>query len=264
MREKSKFIAFVLSIIPGLSHLYIGLKERAVIFFIMFVGLVGGTIGLLALTYSNGPIAIFVLGYPLLWLIALVDMFSAWKKIERRQLYNGEVFDESQFEYKLDKKTIALGLSIIPGAGHMYLGYQNKGLALMGTFFFSVFFMGWLGISIFLFTLPLIWFYSFFDCMHTVDGKEEVVNKEFIFPNVKAQWIGFGLIGIGIFILVEKILFPLINYEYRRYIQTSIVSLVFIIIGARMLMKNKKIDETIIDNNEADAPLELRGEIDEE
>ena len=255
MREKSKFIAFILSIIPGLSHLYIGLKERALIFFIMFAGLVGGTIGLLALTYSHGPIAIFVLGYPLLWLIALIDMFSAWKKIERRELYNGEVFNEATFDSKLDKKTIALGLSIIPGAGHMYLGYQNKGLALMGTFFFSVFFMGWLGISIFLFTLPLIWFYSFFDCMHTIDGNEEAINKEFVLPNVKAEWIGFGLVGIGIFILIEKILFTFINYEIRRYIQTSIVSLIFIVLGGRILMKNKKIDETVI---------EIRGEEDEE
>ena len=264
MREKSKFIAFILSIIPGLSHLYIGLKERAVIFFIMFIGLVVGTIGLMALTYRNGLIAIFVLGYPLLWLIALIDMFSAWKKIERRELYNGEVFDETKFDSKLDKKTIALGLSIIPGAGHMYLGYQNKGLALMGTFFFSVFFMGWLGISIFLFTLPLIWFYSFFDCMHTVDGNEEAINKEFIFPHVKPEWIGFGLIAIGLFIILEKILFPLIDYQIRRYIQTSIVSLVFIIIGARMLMKNKKMDETLIHKDEADnSPLELRGEVDE-
>lgn len=260
MRDKSKFIAFILSIIPGLSHLYIGLKERAIIFFIMFVGLIGGSLGLEVLTYSGVFIIILVLGYPLLWLIALVDMFSAWKKIERRELYNGEVFDERIFDSKLDKKTIALGLSIIPGAGHMYLGYQNKGLALMGTFFFSVFFMGWLGISIFLFTLPLIWFYSFFDCMHTIDGNEEAMNKEFVFPNVKPEWIGFGLVGIGLFIIVEKILFPLIGYEYRRYIQTSIVSLIFIVIGIRILMKNKKIDN--IDNTET--AIELRGEEDEE
>ncbi len=60
------------------------------------------------------------------------------------------------------KKTIAMALSIIPGAGHMYLGYQKKGLIIMGGFFFTIFFMGWLNISLFLFVLPLIWFYSFF------------------------------------------------------------------------------------------------------
>ena len=255
MREKSKFIAFILSIIPGLSHLYIGLKERAIIFFIMFAGLSIGSIGLAGMTRIGEFLIILLVGYPLLWLIALVDMFSAWKKIERREAYSGEVFDETTFDSKLDKKTIALGLSIIPGAGHMYLGYQNKGLALMGTFFFSVFFMGWLGISIFLFTLPLIWFYSFFDCMHTIDGNEEAINKEFVFPNVKPEWIGFGLIGIGLFIVLEKILFPLIDYQFRRYIQTSIVSLIFIVLGIRILMRNKKIDNSM---------LEIRGEEDEE
>ena len=255
MREKSKFIAFILSIIPGLSHLYIGLKERAIIFFIMFAGLSIGSIGLAGMTRIGEFLIILLIGYPLLWLIALVDMFSAWKKIERREAYSGEVFDETTFDSKLDKKTIALGLSIIPGAGHMYLGYQNKGLALMGTFFFSVFFMGWLGISIFLFTLPLIWFYSFFDCMHTIDGNEEAINKEFVFPNVKPEWIGFGLIGIGLFIVLEKILFPLIDYQFRRYIQTSIVSLIFIVLGIRILMRNKKIDNSM---------LEIRGEEDEE
>jgi hypothetical protein len=254
MRDKSKFVAFLLSVIPGLSHLYIGLKERALIFFIMFAGLTVGSVGM-AMTFTDGFIAILVLGYPLIWLIALIDMFSTWKKIEKREVYSGEVFNETTFDLKLDRKTIALGLSIIPGAGHMYLGYQNKGLALMGTFFFSVFFMGWLGISIFLFTLPLIWFYSFFDCMHTIDGNEEAVNKEFVLPNVKPEWIGFGLIGIGIFIILEKILFPLIDYQIRRYITTSMVSIIFIILGARILMKNKKIDNTII---------EISGEEDEE
>ena len=255
MREKSKFVAFILSAIPGLAHLYIGLKERALIFFIMFAGITVGSFGLAAISYQSEFLIILLFGYPLLWLVALIDTFSTWKKIERREIYNGEVFSESTSDFQINKKTIALGLSIIPGAGHMYLGYQSKGLALMGTFFFSVFFMGWLGISIFLFTLPLIWFYSFFDCMHTIDGNEEVVNKEFELPNVKPEWIGIGLIGIGLFIITEKILFPLINDQIRRYVQTSMVSLIFVVLGIRILMKNKKIDNTVI---------EIRGEEDEE
>ena len=45
MRDKSKFIAFILSAIPGLAHLYVGLKERALIFFIfLLVGVTGGVI----------------------------------------------------------------------------------------------------------------------------------------------------------------------------------------------------------------------------
>lgn len=256
MRGKSKFVAFILSAIPGLAHLYIGLKERAIIFFIMFAGISLGSIGLAALSGMGEFMVILLFGYPIIWLIALLDMSSARKHMERKELYNGEAFEESKFDKKIDKKTIALALSIIPGAGHMYLGYQKKGLMLMGIFFFSVFFMGWLGISIFLFTLPLIWFYSFFDCMHIVDGnQEEVEDNEFVIPNVRPEWIGYGLIGVGIFILLERILFPLISYEIRRYFQTSIVSLIFVVIGIRILIKNKKIDNT---------ELDIRGEEDEE
>ena len=101
--------------------------------------------------------------------------------------------------------------------------------------------MGWLGISLLLFLLPLIWFYSFFDAMHLVDDSQEVANNQKLeLPNIKPEWLGTGLIAIGIIIILERILLPLINYEIRRYIQTSIVSLIFIIAGAAILMKNKK------------------------
>ncbi|NMB07522.1 MAG: hypothetical protein GX981_03915, partial [Tissierellia bacterium] len=132
--------------------------------------------------------------------------------------------------------------SIIPGAGHMYLGYQKKGLIIMGGFFFTIFFMGWLNISLFLFVLPLIWFYSFFDVLHSVNGtdvKEHRINLEFL--KIKPEWIGIGLIIIGILIILERILYPLIPYEIRNYIQTSIVALIFIIGGIKLLAKNKKV-----------------------
>lgn len=241
MRNKSKFIAFVLSIIPGMAHLYIGLKERALIFFIMFAGLFAGSMGLTIILYDNDFLIIILVGYPILWLISLLDMYSAWRNIEIKQLYNSaEISQNIPMNNKFNKRSITLALSIIPGAGHMYLGYQKKGLIVMGAFSFSIFFMGWLGISLLLFLLPLIWFYSFFDAMHTVDGSsEEIKNQEIIFPEIKQEWVGFALIGIGVMIMLERVLYPLIDYEIRRYIQTSIVSLIFIIAGIRMLVKNK-------------------------
>jgi len=242
MKNKSKFIAFVLSAIPGLAHFYIGLKERALIFFMLFSGILFGSIGLGMLTYNDALLFVLIIGYPIIWLIAIIDVFSYWKKLELRQLYNNEeVFNETTVDTKLNKKTITLALSMIPGAGHMYLGYMHKGLLIMGAFFFSVFFMGWLGISFLLFLLPLIWCYSFFDAMHIVDGStEEIKDQEIELPKLKPEWTGFGLIAIGIVIMLERILYPLIQYEIRRYIQTSIVSLIFIVIGGTILMKNKK------------------------
>ena len=264
MRDKSKIIGFMLSFIPGLAHLYIGLRERATI----FLGLLGA--GFLAsffialLAYGELGLVLFMIGYSILWLIALIDMFSAWRKLEIRNLYtDSQGMDDINMDMKMNKKSITLALSIVPGAGHMYLGYQSKGLIIMGAFFFSIFFMGWLGISLLLFLLPLIWFYSFFDAMHLVDGSEEIINRELELPKIKPEWLGAGLIAIGIIIILERILYPLIEYPIRRYIQTSIVSLIFIIAGAAILMKNKKIltsenteEEIVMDTIEEDEESE--------
>ncbi|WP_326909734.1 hypothetical protein [Sedimentibacter sp. MB31-C6] len=256
MKDKSKIVAFMLSFIPGLAHLYIGLKERALIFFIFLVVGVTGGIGLAIITYAEVFLVLTIIGYLLLWLIALIDVFSSWKYIEIKQLYNSaeklEIPDKT-----LNKKSISLALSVIPGAGHMYLGYQKKGLIIMGSFFFSIFFMGWLGVSMLLFLLPLIWFYSFFDAMHIAEGsQEEMKDQVLLLPNIKPEWIGFALIGIGVLIIMERVLYPLIDYEIRRYIQTTVVSLIFILVGIYMLMKNKKssssYDETEEENNDED------------
>ncbi len=242
MREKSKFIAFILSFLPGLSHFYLGFVDRGLIFLMVFFGITAGTIGL-GIVFGGDLVAILFLALPLIWLVALLDAFSLMKRFNPR----GSIDGENQMEYKnndeikeSNRKTITMALSIIPGAGHMYLGYQKKGLALMGTFFFTIFFMGWLGLSLLLFILPLIWFYSFFDALNSFDGKD--IEKEeipFILPNIKPEWIGWGLIGIGIFIVVERIVYPLIPHQLRNYIQTSIVSLIFIIGGIKLLAKNK-------------------------
>lgn len=241
MRDKSKFIAFILSVIPGLSHLYIGLRERALIFFILLVVGVTGGIGLSVLTYEEVFLVLTVIGYLILWLIALLDVFSVWRNIEIKQLYNNSETIRDIPDKKLNEKSISLALSVIPGAGHMYLGYQKKGVIIMGTFFFSIFFMGWLGISMLLFMLPLIWFYSFFDAMHIADdSKEEIKNQAINFPDIKPEFAGVALIVTGVLIIMERVLYPLIDYYIRRYIQTSVVSLIFIAAGIYMLVKNKK------------------------
>ncbi|MCF6464888.1 hypothetical protein [Clostridium sp. Cult2] len=244
MKEKSKFITFLLSFIPGLSHFYLGFADRAVIFLMVFFGAIAGVTGLAFITYNDALFALLAFALPLIWLVALLDAFSLKKKFISPEYYEGDKEMNSKNIYEIkesNKKTITMALSIIPGAGHMYLGYQKKGLAIMGAFFFTIFFMGWLGLSLFLFVLPLIWFYSFFDALHSFnenDAKKEEIT--FALPNIKSQWIGWGLICIGILIVIERILYPLIPYQIRNYIQTSIVAIIFIAGGIKLLGKSKK------------------------
>lgn len=246
MRKKSKFITFILSFIPGLSHFYLGFADRAVIFLMTFLGAIGGTVGLVILTNSEEFFILLGFALPIIWLVALIDAFSLRNSmgLQQQENSNGAIGGEDLEEMKKsNKKTIAMSLSIIPGAGHMYLGYQKKGLIIMGGFFFTIFFMGWLNISLFLFVLPLIWFYSFFDVLHMVNGTSmdhEKIKLSFI--KIKPEWVGIGLIAIGMLIILERILYPLIPYEIQNYIQTSIVALIFIIGGIRLLAKNKKVE----------------------
>ena len=248
MKQKSKFLTFILSFIPGLSHFYLGYPDRGLIYLILFGAIVIGSFGLGFLT-SGGVFAVLLLGGgSIIWLVALIDAFSTINNnkynVENTDPYNRLNSEEAKIS---NKKIITLGLSIIPGAGHMYLGYQQKGLALMGAFFFTIFFMGWLNLSMLLFILPLIWFYSFFDAFHTLNGNDvEDIDMSMILPKIKHKYIGYGLIGIGLLVFFQRVIYPLVatymDWQFVNKIQTSIVSLIFIIVGIKIL-KNKKDEE---------------------
>lgn len=249
MNRKSKFITFLLSFLPGMSHFYLGLFERGLIFLFLFAGVSLGSIFMWQFTYWGGFVPLGLGGGALIWLIALLDAFASINSIKEQTDIDDiekELYMEKTREN--NKRITTLALSIIPGAGHMYLGYQMKGFLFMGGFFFTIFFMGWLNLSMLVFILPLIWFYSFFDAYHTLNGKEvEDMDIENILGKIKHKYIGIGLILMGIIVIFQNMIFPIIQkyfiYEVKTYAQTTIVSLIFIIGGIKMLKKKKLVDE---------------------
>lgn len=263
MKEKSKFLTFLLSFIPGMSHFYLGLFERGLIFLFSFGAIGVGSIFMLMFTYWDGFIPLGLGGGAIVWLIALLDAFSSINNMRyKRDMDNQE--DQYIGGNKEDnRKIIALALSMIPGAGHMYLGYQKKGILFMAGFFFTIFFMGWLNLSVLVFILPLIWFYSFFDAYHTLNGKDmgdmEDMGFENILAKIKHKYIGVGLIVIGLIVIFQNMLDPIIRkyltYEVRNYIQTLIVSIIFIAGGIKILLKKKEVeieDEGLIEEDKED------------
>ncbi len=257
MRQKSKLLAFLLSFIPGLGHFYIGYADRGLIYLILAGVGCGGSIVLGLLSSSEFFLFTLFAAYALIWLIALIDSFNLINQI-RYGAINRNLEEELGEEgvKMMNRKIITLGLSLIPGAGHMYLGYQKKGLAYMGMFFFTIFFMGWLNLSFLLFLIPLIWFYAFFDAFHTVnentleDSQVDIVN---LLPKIGHKYIGIGLVVIGLIVIFQNLIFPIIGefigYRYRNFIQSFIVSLAFIIIGIKML-RGKKMVELEDEDNE--------------
>ena len=118
------------------------------------------------------------------------------------------------------QKIVACLLSVIPGAGHMFLGYQKLGLELMTLFFFSFFFIDWLRIGLFMFIIPVIWFYSMFDALHKASGdgalaEEDNLSLLEVIGENSNRWsgsklLGYGLIIIGALLIFDRIISPMI------------------------------------------------------
>jgi hypothetical protein len=250
VKQKSKLIVFLLSFLPGLSHFYVGFKERAIIFFLLFFGGIFGVVGITALTNEDDFLLILVIALPILWLVALVDALLLADRLNLSGEGTNPEYESllrENFFTANNRKLIAVVLSIVPGAGHMYLGLQNQGLQFMSMFFFAAFLMGWLNMSLFLFTLPIIWFYSLFDAFHRVE-EEKVVRKKDGMPiyswlMARPQWAGWGLIILGCLVIFERIISPFLTWQIRNYIQTGLVALVLIVSGIRLLMGSKQVKE---------------------
>lgn len=157
--------------------------------------------------------------------------------------------------------------SMLPGAGHMYMGFMKQGVSLM-TLFFGINFLGsWLAIGPSVLIAFVIWFYAFFDCLN----KTAMSDEEFYQLEDKFFWGLFddgevvqqakqngrirmftavGLIFVGIMTLWQNfwdllyLIFPqewvewISDFSYK--IPRVVFALVIIYIGLRMIVGKKK------------------------
>ena len=154
--------------------------------------------------------------------------------------------------------------SLLPGAGEMYLGFMKQGICLMSLFFGIIAFCVFLGFEAGLFTLPIVWFYSFFH-VNNLNGlpDEEFRQVEddylFHFQELENQFhlsrkkeliIAYGCIIIGICALwnvsmdvLYEALIPWdhfeIYYSISRIVPQSVISLILIILGVRLIRGKK-------------------------
>ena len=162
-------------------------------------------------------------------------------------------------------KFLTFLFSLVPGAGHMYMGFMKIGISLMAAFTLIIFLASWLNISPLLFILPLLWFYSFFDCMNrryssdeefaslednylfSIDKLLATGNQIFVKRRLMA---GIILLLLGAYLIWNNLLRGgsgyLSNEMYSILRNVSniapqiILGIVIIIIGIRMVMGRKK------------------------
>jgi len=256
MKKRSKFLVFILSPIPGLSHLYLGWSQRALIFFAIFLGIcTGGVFMDNTVFYGRGGMEGFIFfAIALLWFMALSEALSLADQKEAGDgnievlpdaLSGKDVFSIS------NRKMIAIAFSAIPGAGHMYLGLLKQGAQLMAAFFFTLFITGWLDMGLLGFIVPVIWFYSLFDVYHLLEEEENQLRLDasllFDWFNTHPGWVGSGLIILGLLVIMQRIVSPLfealITANVRNYLETGLVALILIAGGIKLLAGSKSQDK---------------------
>lgn len=256
--ESERFFTILLSFIPGLGHFQMGLMNRGLTFLIGFFGLATMIIFLTSVTNEEGFIA-FLGILPIIWIF---NMFDTVRQLSRKQKGEElidrtilEDFEDARREEGKKSKAMATLLSIFPGAGHMYLGLQKRGLQLMAAFLFAIYILDILRLSIFLFLIPLIWFYSFFDALQKVSkhGEEALQDIPLVSYFINHQrWIGIGLLLLGLYYMLDNILIPTIgpalkyaigldlSYWYYNYFQTSVICFLLVGGGIKLIVGSKK------------------------
>lgn len=118
-----------------------------------------------------------------------------------------------------------------PGAGEMYLGLMNRGLAIM-LLFWGIIAVGIFGFVVLMFLLPVLWFYSFFDtltlrnldyyALTELQERDEyffrdLIGDKYDLPGAVQKYhlfIGIALIACGGFVLYDRLVRWVWNYDF--------------------------------------------------
>ncbi|MGE5483457.1 MAG: hypothetical protein ACM3X4_00390 [Ignavibacteriales bacterium] len=241
--RKSQFVTFFLSMFPGLGHLYLGLPYRGMAFMAAFFGWMFFLFGLGGLVGINGAEALFFLApLPVIWFYNVFDAMNLNQRInEGEQIRNHSPLQGLAESVTSGKKDAmwALLFGIVPGAGQMYLGWQSRGLQIMLMFFLCMSLVDWLHLSIFMFLLPVIWFYSFFDTMQLASGNADCPpggSGLLEWVAQKQRWVGLGLIALGCVVLFDRVIAPFLDARMIEIVRTGVVAALFIGGGIRLAM----------------------------
>lgn len=131
----------------------------------------------------------------------------------------------------------------MPGAGHMFNGFIQRGLSFMLIFWAVLAVAAFFNLGVFFFAIPVVWFYAFFDCINRrfQDDEEFYSQEDEYLLSVEdlpsAIWIekrrpifGWGLILLGCYALWNNVFmgtlqrfFPDFFYRVRLHELTYLI-----------------------------------------
>lgn len=255
--EAERFYVIVLSFVPGLGHFQLGLMNRGLTFLVGFLGLGVMVFFITVMTHIDG-LLIFMALLPVIWVYSFFDSIQQLNKKQKgEEMIDRSVLEdfEERRESGKKSKSVATLFSVFPGAGHLYLGLQKRGIQLMAGFLFSIYILDLLRLGFFFFLIPIIWFYSFFDGLQKASKMDEGPLEDTpIITGIahKQKWFGYGLVAIGIYFFASNIVVPAtapylqrwigydLEYWFRDYFQKGLVCLLLIGGGIKLLSGSKK------------------------
>ncbi|HEY4392393.1 MAG TPA: hypothetical protein VGN02_13705 [Paenibacillus sp.] len=248
-KDTERFFIILLSFVPGLGHFQLGLMQRGLSFLISFCGLFTMLLFVTGITHES----VFLLFLGLLPVIWLYSMFDAVSLVHRKQageiIQDRNLFDEWE-SGRIDgrrSKILATLLSAFPGAGQMYLGLQKRGLQLMVLFLGSFYIIDVLRLKVFLFVIPIIWFFSLFDGLQQISryGILPLEDRPLIDGKRNYQnWLGIVLILLGAYYVSMDLLVPAIekyfpelkiSYFVREYLRPVLIASLLIGGGVKLV-----------------------------
>lgn len=163
-------------------------------------------------------------------------------------------------------KFLTFVFTMLPGAGHMYLGFMKMGISIMSCFFAILCFSMIVHFSPLLFIVPVIWFYSFFDALNknglpdeefyaledkfilNIDSegfKDFQLGKFRLIIAVALILIGCNLLLSNILDVVYRILPPSVEVVLRDFfnmLPELFVGMLIIFIGVKLILgKNSEL-----------------------
>ncbi len=210
--NKNPMVAFILSFIPGLGHLYLGRLIKALLYGGGFFGSLLLLVVMVAVRihrlfgYNEIPYFFMLFVAFVIWAVNMIDMIrtllgrpqpplpESWggggsdphgstQTGNTSSVWGPSPASASQ----ADDRFVTMLLSFVPGLGHFQLGLMQRGLAFLLTFFgltIMIIFVTALTnrgeFMVFLGVLPIIWLYCMFDCVQHLNRKqrgEELIDR---------------------------------------------------------------------------------------
>lgn len=149
--------------------------------------------------------------------------------------------------------------SFLPGANYMFMGLMKKGIFAMSSFFMSIYLISYFHLLLFIFTLPIIWFYSFFDGfrikrnlnagIYVDDNIDPIINfiKKYTFQILIVLLAIFAFSFISTFFNTTLNFFGISRYYYGTRISSILLPLIIIIVGYLFIRQSSSKKNNVID-----------------